>query len=102
MFTIAPVTLQFTSVPEIPKSTDYPVLAVEKASGKMGESWKIWSKIGRTYAQLTDKSVIEIVGWASIKGPVQYECPDETNFDIAEEIKDYVTFDQIPARKQMG
>ena len=93
MISINPVTFQFTSAPETPIIGEYPVLVVD-TEGKMNESWKVWAQLGRTYAQLTNSFIVEIVGWASLKQNIHYERK-ETSFTPADEIKDYIPFAEM-------
>lgn len=97
MFLINPVVLNFVAAPETPRRGELPVLIVDK-SGRLSESWNVWGKRGQTFAQLTDKSVVEVVGWTSIQKRVNYGTSE--NSDTAEETKDYVTWDQIDKNKK--
>ena len=96
MFLINPVVLNFIPAPNTPKRGELPVLIVDK-SGRLSESWHMWSKLGKTYAELTDRSIVEVVGWTSIQKRVQYGTAE--NLDVAEETRDYVTWEQIDKDK---
>jgi hypothetical protein len=86
--------LNFVPAPNAPNRGELPVLVIDKA-GRLAESWHTWSKMGVVYAQLTNKSVVEVVGWTSIQKRVNYAT--EKDFNSSEENpRDYIPWDQIP------
>jgi pectin methylesterase-like acyl-CoA thioesterase len=97
MISIKPVTLNFVPAPSAPKHNEYPVLVVDK-NGQLNESWHVWSKMGRSYSQLTtNKSIVEIVGWTSLNARIKYEKQDDSETTSE---KDYITWESIDRKKQ--